>query len=119
MEKITMRNIIIIEPWADSRSCDVRPYRSGDESRIASGAVSTRELPLDGAWSLVPEYEWGMQTTVCYARFIAGEERVQVVKAHGLNEALDLDEHGNLWYSLYNEVEGAWVNEIVGLRWGD
>lgn len=115
--KETLENTIIIDPdWPGcGNACDVREYEPGDDAALAAGRVSSRDLPLDGAWTLIPEYEWGDQKALCYARYLAGVGRVQIVKAHGLNEALDLDEHGNLWYSLYNEVEGAWVNEIVGL----
>ena len=126
------KNTIIIDPDPqDAWTTDVRAYSpEADGALIKSGRliesacgrvavpVRTRELPLDGAWTLIPEYEWGMQRAVCYARYNVHTGRVQIVKAHGMDEDLNLDEYGNLWEYRWDPA-GKWNRRLVGDSWGE
>jgi hypothetical protein len=119
------RNLIVIDPQ-DAWTTDVRAYSpEADDALIKSGRViesacgrvtvpvRARELPLDGAWVVIPEYEWGDQKALCYARYLAGVGRVQIVKAHGNDEDLCLDSIGNLWEYHWNPSADRWDRRLV------
>ena len=114
------KNTIIVDPDFPSRNtCDIREYTPADAAALAAGRIYAHELPLSGEWQEEPAYEWGMQRAACYARWNRHTGRVQIVKAHGMDEDLRLDDLGNLWYYRWDDIESAWDRQIVGDSWGE
>jgi hypothetical protein len=109
------KNMIIIDPdFPGSRNtCDVREYEPGDDAALAAGRVFAHELPLDGAWTLIPEYEWGDQKALCYARWNKATNNIQIVNVHGYDEDLRLDSLGNLWEYHWNPSADRWDRRLV------
>ena len=110
------KNTIIVDPdYPGSRNtCDVRAYTDDDAASLAAGRIFSHELPLSGEWVKEDAYEWGDQRVVCYARWNKATGMVQVVKAHGFEEDLWLDQLGNLWELRWNPSGDKWDRWLIG-----
>ena len=115
MKKIKKNTIIVDPDYPGSRNtCDIREYTPDDDDALAAGRVFSHELPLSGEWVKEDAYEWGDQRVVCFARWNKATGRVQIVKAHGYDEDLYLDQLGNLWEYHWNPSADKWDRRLIG-----
>ena len=114
--KKDLNNKIIIDPNypGSSNTCNVREYREDDAAALAAGRVFAHELPLSGEWVKEDAYEWGDQCVACFARWNKVTSSVQIVKAHGEDEDLRLDQLGNLWKYYWNPATEKWEPFLIG-----